>query len=139
VGYFKDAQEVYETIGRLHVDLAQDGPLLARYQRANTIVQFVHRNPDAVITTRLVEGSAGRVDLGPTDMEPEIVLTLDADVAHRFWLGRVNATIALARGQIRAKGPVAKLLRLLPAARPIYARYRAQLEAQGRADLIPAD
>jgi hypothetical protein len=139
VGYFKDGQEVYETIGRLHVDLANDAELFARYQRANTIVQFVHRNPDAVITTRLVEGSAGRVDFGPTDMEPEVVLTLDADVAHRFWLGRVNATIALARGQIRARGPVTKVLRLLPIARPVYARYREQLEAQGREDLIPAD
>jgi len=139
VGYFKDAQEVYETIGRLHVDLSRDEALLPRYQRANTIVQFVHRNPDAVITTRLLEGSAGRVDFGPTDMEPEVVLTLDADVAHRFWLGRLNATIALARGQIRAKGPVAKLLRLLPAARPIFIRYRAQLEAQGRVDLLADD
>ena len=139
MGYFKDAEEVYETIGRLHVDLSHDEALLARFQRANTIVQFVHRDPDAVITTRLLEGSAGRVDLGPTEMVPELVLTLDADVAHRFWLGRLNATIALARGQIRAKGPVTKLLRLLPAARPIFARYRAQLEAQGRADLLADD
>ena len=40
---------------------------------------------------------------------------MEADTAHRFWLGRVNVTVALARGQIKAKGPVAKILKLVPA------------------------
>ena len=31
---------------------------------------------------------------------------MEADTAHRFWLGQVNVTVALARGQIKAKGPV---------------------------------
>ena len=39
---------------------------------------------------------------------------MDADTAHRFWLGKVNVTVALARGQMKAKGPVAKILKLVP-------------------------
>ncbi len=45
-------------------------------------------------------------------------------------------TVALARGQIKAKGPVAKILKLVPLTKPVFPRYRAQLEQQGRADLI---
>ena len=63
-------------------------------------------------------------------------MTMDADVAHRFWLGKVNVTIAIARGQIRTKGPVAKILKLVPLVKPVFPRYRAQLEAAGRADLV---
>jgi hypothetical protein len=61
---------------------------------------------------------------------------MEADTAHRFWLGNVNVTVALARGQIKAKGPVAKILKLVPLTKPIFPRYKAELEAQGRQDLI---
>ena len=61
-----------------------------------------------------------RVDLGPSDLDPEVVMALEADTAHRFWLGKVNVTVALARGQIKAKGPVAKILRLVPIVKPVF-------------------
>ena len=57
---------------------------------------------------------------------------MEADTAHRFWLGKVNVTVALARGQMKAKGPVAKILKLVPLVKPVFPRYKAQLEA-GRA------
>jgi hypothetical protein len=60
---------------------------------------------------------------------------MDADTAHRFWLGKVNVTVALARGQISARGPVAKILKLVPLVKPVQARYESQLEAAGRSDL----
>ena len=65
-------------------------------------------------------------------------MTMDADVAHRFWLGKVNVTIAIARGQIKTRGPVAKILKLVPLVKPVFPRYRAQLEAAGRSDLLDA-
>ena len=65
-------------------------------------------------------------------MEPEVVMTMDADTAHRFWLGKVNVTVALARGQMKAKGPVAKILKLVPLVKPVFPRYRQQLEERPR-------
>ena len=62
-------------------------------------------------------------------------MQMDADTAHRLWLGEVNATVALARGTIRARGPLQKILKVLPLVKPVHWRYRAQLEAAGRADL----
>ena len=139
MAYFKDAQEVYETIGKLFVDLAVDDELGPRFREANTIVQYDYREPESTITVRLQKGQPGDVDFGETEMEPEVVMSMEADTAHRFWLGRVNVTVALARGQIKAKGPVAKILKLVPLTKPVYPRYKAQLEAQGREDLVKID
>jgi putative sterol carrier protein len=136
VAYFKDAQEVYDTIGKLFADLADDAELSPEFRKANTIVQYDYREPDSTITVRLKEDEPGEVVFGETEMEPEVVMSMEADTAHRFWLGRVNVTVALARGQIKAKGPVAKILKLVPLTKPIYPRYKALLEAQGRDDLV---
>jgi putative sterol carrier protein len=138
VAYFKDAQEVYETIGRLFQELAVDDELAPKFRQANTIVRYEYSDPDSAITVRLQEGQPGDVDFGHTEMEPEVTMTMEADTAHRFWLGNVNVTVALARGQIKAKGPVAKILKLVPLTQPIFPRYKAQLESQGRQDLIEA-
>jgi hypothetical protein len=88
---------------------------------------------------RLQEDAEGEVDLGDTDLEPEVVMSMEADTAHLFFLGKVNVTVALARGQIKAKGPVAKILKLVPLTKPIFPRYKAQLEQQGRDDLLNVD
>ncbi|HEY8465664.1 MAG TPA: SCP2 sterol-binding domain-containing protein [Solirubrobacterales bacterium] len=135
MGYFKDADEVYATLGKLMRDIASDEELGPKFRRADTIVRYEYRNPDATVTVRLQEGQEPQVDFGESSMEPEVTMTMDADVAHRFWLGQVNVTVAMARGQIKATGPVAKLLRLVPLAKPVFPRYKAQLIEQGRPDL----
>jgi putative sterol carrier protein len=138
VPVFKDADEVYATIGKLLQDIAEDEDLAPKFRKANTIVRYEYRDPEAIMTVRLQEGQPGDVDFGDSDMEPEVTMSMDADVAHRFWLGQVNVTTALARGQIKASGPVAKILKLVPLAKPVFPRYKAQLEAQGRTDLVDA-
>jgi hypothetical protein len=136
VGYFKDADEVYATLGRLFQDITSDDELAPKFRQANTIVRYEYSEPESEITVRLQEGRPGDVDFGPSEMEPEVTMTMAADTAHRFWLGHVNVTVALTRGQIKAKGPVAKILKLVPLAKPVFPRYAAQLEAQGRSDLV---
>ncbi len=134
MAYFKDEQEVYQYIGKLFQELAVDEVLFPQFQKANTIVQFPLKNPTAVITLRIKQGETGQVDLGPTELVPEVVMTMDADVAHNFWLGKVNVTVALARGQMKAKGPVAKILKLLPLTKSVFPRYKALLAAGGRSE-----
>lgn len=134
--YFKDEPEVYEFIGKLFQDLAVDDVLFPQFQKANTIVQFPFKNPVSQITLKIKEGEVGQVDLGPTELVPEVVMTMDADTAHKFWLGYVNVTVALARGQMKAKGPVAKILKLLPLTKQVFPRYRKMLDDSGRDDLI---
>ena len=134
--YFKDADEVYAYMGKLFEDLAADEELSSKFRKANTVVQYQYRNPESQITVDLREGGDGQVDCGETSLEPEVVMTMEADTAHKFWLGKVNVTVALARGQMKAKGPVAKILKLVPLVKPVFPRYKAQLEQAGRDDLL---
>jgi putative sterol carrier protein len=127
---------VYRFIGRLFEELAEDDELSPKFRRANTIVQYQYRNPESQVTVDLREDSDGQVDCGETDLEPEVIMSMEADTAHKFWLGKVNVTVALARGQMKAKGPVAKILKLVPLVKPVFPRYKAQLEQAGRDDLL---
>ena len=138
MAYFKDDAEVYRYIGKLFQDLSLDPELSPKFRKADTIVQYQYRNPESQITVRMKENEEPRVDLGPTDMEPEVVMTMEADTAHRFWLGKVNVTVALARGQMKARGPVAKILKLVPLVKPVFPKYRQQLSDAGREDLVEA-
>lgn len=124
MGYFKDADEVYEVIGALFSELLADPDLGPRLCRANTTVQYRHSAPDCVITVRLVEDGGERIDLGETALEPDVVMAMAADTAHRFWQGQVNVPVALARHEMTASGPVAKILKLVPAVKPVFPRYR---------------
>ncbi len=136
--YFKDDAEVYRFIGRLFEELADDEELSPKFRRANTVDQYQYRNPESQITVDLRQDSDGQVDCGDTDLEPEVVMSMEADTAHKFWLGGVNVTVALARGQMKAKGPVAKILKLVPLVKPVFPRYRKLLEDAGRSDLVGA-
>jgi hypothetical protein len=138
VPLFASEEDVYAHLGRLFEEMVADPELGPQFQRADTIVQYRYREPDSTITVDIREGVEPRTHLGATDLEPEVVMSMDADTAHRFFLGQVNVTVALARGQIKAKGPVAKILKLVPLVKPVFPRYKAQLEAEGRTDLAEA-
>jgi putative sterol carrier protein len=135
MAYFKDADEVYEHIGKLFQDLVDDPELAPKFRKANATVQYQYRNPESRITVVMREDAEPQVDLGESSLDPEVVMTMEADTAHRFWLGKVNVTVALARGQMKAKGPVAKILKLVPLVKPVFPRYRQQLLDAGRQDL----
>jgi hypothetical protein len=46
--------------------------------------------------------------------------------------------MALAKGQMKAKGPVAKILKLVPLVKPVFPRYEKMLEEANRDDLLKA-
>src|SRR5262249_43486030 len=138
LGHFKDEDDVYRFIGRLFQELAADPDLASRLRKADTTVRYEMTDPEAQITCEMRPGRDLQVDLGPSSLDPEVVMSLTAATAHRFWLGRVNVTVALSQGEISAKGPVAKILRLIPLVTPSFDRYEQMLRDAGRTDLLEA-
>jgi hypothetical protein len=133
--YFKDADDVYSQLGRFMQELVADPDVTPALKRADTTLQMRLRQPDAVITLRMPQDDQpAQVDLGQTSLQPEVILQMDADTAHGLWLGEVNAAVALAKGDIRARGPVAKILKIVPLVKPGSPRYRAHLESSGSED-----
>jgi hypothetical protein len=64
------------------------------------------------------------------DWEPEVKMTMDSDVANKYFQGKENVAMAIARRRIKTSGNVKKALALIPITKPIYARYRDYLEAE---------
>jgi hypothetical protein len=122
---FVDANDLYSRIGRVMQELASDPELLPVFLEADTCVRYELRDPDSAITVGCRDGAPVRVEFGPSEQEPEVVISMDADVAHSYLLGELDMTVALARGQMTADGPVTKILAVLPIFEPLLPRYRA--------------
>ncbi len=61
--------------------------------------------------------------------EPDVEMTMDSEVANRYFQGKENIAVALARRRIRSSGNVKKALALIPVTKPVFDRYRAMVEA----------
>ncbi|CAB1077556.1 hypothetical protein JY97_08315 [Alkalispirochaeta odontotermitis] len=133
MGLFKDSETFEKMLGGFF-KLMADTPVIAdKLLASNLIVRFRYSDPDVVI---LVDCSGDSVDVRPGDNETkEIVdMSMSADIAHKFWFGKVNLMAALTRKQMIAKGPIPKILKLLPAIKPSYAMYPKYLEENGYAE-----
>jgi hypothetical protein len=73
---------------------------------------------------------------GPSNLKPDVSMTMKADIAHAFWHGKVNLVAALAKKDIVAQGPIPKILKLLPAVEPLYKVYPALLREKGYPNLV---
>ncbi len=133
MGLFQDS-ETFEKMLAGFFKLIADTPVIAdKLLASNLIVRFRYSDPEVVI---VVDCSGDRVDVRPGDRETkEIVdMSMSADIAHKFWFGKVNLMAALTRKQMIAKGPIPKILKLLPAIKPSYAMYPKYLEENGYAE-----
>ncbi len=133
MGLFNDSETFEKLLGGFF-KLMADTPVIAdKLLASNLIVRFRYSDPDVVI---VVDCSGDRVDVRPGDRETkEIVdMSMSADIAHKFWFGKVNLMAALTRKQMIAKGPIPKILKLLPAIKPSYAMYPKYLEENGYAE-----
>lgn len=138
VGAFATEQEVYGCIGRLLEDVLADPELAAHFQRADTVLQYRLHEPRACVTVDTRADGVPRVILGECPFEPEVVLAMSGDTAHRFFLGDLNVAIALVRHELEVEGSREKILKLVPLVKPLSARYRELVGAGEPARLVPA-
>lgn len=70
------------------------------------------------------------------DWDPDVEMMMDSDVSVRYFQGKVNVPIAIAKGQIKTKGKVAKSLKLIPITKPVYKLFREWLADNGYDHLL---
>lgn len=99
------------------------------------IVKFVWRDPELTVTLDFTKNPF-MVYINDSTITPTATFTLTADVAHKFWHGKVNLAKALTTKAIVARGPIPKILKLLPVIEPMYRRYPLYLKEKGRDDLV---
>jgi len=140
--YFKDAKECDDILGgffrKMSEDLAGKDPVLVEIQSKlagiDFIVKFVWSEPELTLTLDFTKDPFN-VLINDVSVNPTATFTLSADTGHKFWHGQVNLAKALTMKTIVARGPLPKILKLLPVIVPLYERYPAYLKQIGRADL----
>lgn len=122
MSYFTDADDVYRYLGgvfRVAAD-TEVGPKLAS---ADIDLQVYYSDPDAKVLIRM-HGENIEVEDGADNEDADVKLFMPADIGDKYWRGEYNLAVGLAKGQVRAKGPVNKILRLVPLTRPVFPMYR---------------
>ena len=118
---FESTEKMYEVLGGLFNLLMQDKDLYDKFIESSINIKFTINDPEGFIwLTR-----DGKVICGPADQKPTIEMMLSGDTCHKFWLKEVGLPAALAKGLIKAKGPLPKVLKLLPLLKPAYENYPA--------------
>jgi SCP-2 sterol transfer family len=140
VGYFKDAAEMEQVLGALYDKVKTDARIAPRICEGKIVIQFRYEEPHGIVTIDAKHpptqpGAYCDVTWGETGLKADVEMSMKADVAHQFWHGKVNLMAALTRRQIVAKGPIPKILKLLPAVEPVYELYPKLLRELGREDL----
>jgi hypothetical protein len=138
---FQDADMFYACVGEL-MDRAKTNPQVGpKIAKSGIIIQFRYRNPEAITTINAKDKPTqpnAYVDVfhGNCDLKPDVVMSMNADISHAFWHGKVNLLNALAKKEIIAQGPIPKILKLLPAVQPLYLEYPQLLREKGFENLI---
>lgn len=139
---FSSYDDLYACFGKLYDEAKRDSRIAPKIRDSHLVIRFRYDEPAAVVTINAAapptqEGSYFDVLWGEeTGLKPDVELSMKADVAHQFWHGKVNLMAALARRQMIAKGPIPKILKLLPAVEPMYEMYPRLLREMGRTDLV---
>ena len=127
---FESSEKFDEVLGGFF-NLLADSPAIAdKLLASKLVIRFNYADPDLVL---VIDCSGDKVEIrsGDTETKAIVDMKMSSDIAHKFWFGKVNLTMALTRRQMIAKGPVPKILKLLPAIKPSYAMYPKYLEENG--------
>ncbi len=130
---FKSSEEFRDVMDRTFEIMSTDPEMGPKLRAAETPQRFEFPDLDLVVNiTFAPEVTDGRnlrwewSDDVPWDCEVE--MTMDSDVANRYFQGKENVAMAIARRRIKTSGNVKKALALVPITKPVFDKYREMLE-----------
>jgi hypothetical protein len=130
VGPFRSSQEFREVLDRTFGLMSGDPEMGPKLRDADTPQRFEF--PDLDLIVNVASGDEQNLRWEWSDdvpWEPEVEMTMDSEIANRYFQGKENIAIALARRRIKSKGNTKKALALIPVTKPVFAKYRTMIEA----------
>lgn len=128
---FTDTEHLYKVLVPFFNRLKDDPEIGPKVIASGLVIQFQYREPEGIIT---IDCPNNLIIQGQTETKADVEMGMTSDTAHKFWLGKVNLVMALTKRDITAKGPVAKILKLLPIIKGSYDMYKAYLAEIGMAE-----
>lgn len=127
---YASSEDLATIMQELWTEISRSPEMGPKLLQSKLIAQFHYKEPEAKITVDCSDGIEMKVYTGECSLKPQVEMFMKSDVAHEFWLGKVQVPVAILTGKIVAKGPVNQALSLLPVIKPafdiypqIYAKY----------------
>ena len=130
MGIFENSDRLQQVLGGFFGFILADPQMGPKLIASKLVLKFNYSEPNLSITVDLSQEKP-EVSFNDPNKKADVEMSMKADVAHRFWFGKVNLMIALARREMIAKGPIPKILKLLPAIKPAYELYPKYLKEKG--------
>jgi len=131
---FNSAEEFREVMDKTFALMSEDPEMGPRLKEADTPQRFEFPDVDMVVNIRAAregeEGNLRWVWTDEIDWEPRVRMTMSSETANKYFQGKENVAMAIARRRIKAGGDVKAALALIPITKPVYPRYREMIEGE---------
>jgi hypothetical protein len=129
---FQSPSEFREVMDRTFALMSEDPDMGPKLRDADVPQRFEFEDVDLVVNIRAAQaGEEGNLHWewdDDVDWEPKVRMTMSSEVANKYFQGKENVPIAIARRRIKTGGDVKSALKLIPITKPVYDRYRDMVE-----------
>jgi len=131
---FESNSEFRQVMDRTFALMSDDPDMGPRLRAADVPQRFEFPDADLVVNVRA--GRAGEDDnlhwewTDEVDWEPRVQMTMSTETANRYFQGKENVAMAIARRRIKTGGDVRAALEILPLTKPVFERYTAMIRAE---------
>jgi hypothetical protein len=131
---FESNSEFRQVMDRTFALMSDDPDMGPRLRAADVPQRFEF--PDADLVVNIRAGRAGEDDnlhwewTDEVDWEPRVQMTMSTETANRYFQGKENVAMAIARRRIKTGGDVRAALEILPLTKPVFERYAAMIRAE---------
>jgi hypothetical protein len=126
---FQSPKEFREVMDRIFTMMSEDPEMGPGLRDADVPQRFEFEDVDQVMNVRAGQpGEKANLHWEWTDevdWSPRVRMTMSSETANRYFQGKENVAIAIARRRIKTGGDIRAALALIPITKPIYERYRA--------------
>ncbi len=130
---FASAEEFREVMDRVFGLMSDDPEMGPGLRNANVPQRFEFDDLDLVVNVRAgVDGEEASLYWEWTDEVPwtaRVRMTMSSETANKYFQGKENVPVAIARRRIKAGGDVKAALSIIPITKPVYGQYRDMVEA----------
>lgn len=127
---FNSLEEFREVMDRTFTLMSEDPEIGPQLREADTPQRFEFTDYELVVNIR--PGGPEEPNLAwewsdQVSWEPKVRMTMSSETANRYFQGKENVAIAIARRRIKAGGDVKAALAIIPITKPLFAHYRAMI------------
>ena len=130
---FDSPGEFREVMDRTFALMSEDEDMGPKLRDADVPQRFEFSDLDLVVNVRAArEGEDGCLHWewsDDVDWDAKVRMTMSSETANKYFQGKENVAVAIARRRIKTGGDVKAALALIPITKPIYAKYRSMVEA----------